>query len=375
MGKQNNGQGTADSRQPGMSRVHTLMQKALADNVFPGAVLLVSRENALVFHQAYGVTDLDTRRGVTLETVFDLASLTKPLATTLALMMLIQQNRLGLEQPLGAVLPAFDEDEKSAIKINQLLYHTSGLPDYKPYYKHLERLPFGQRKAALHKMLVNEPLIHPIGNRVLYSDIGFMILAWLIEHIGNQRFDRIVSEKIYEPLGLDNLFFGGQIDRQSRNVFAATEQCPWRKRLLVGEVHDENAFVVGGVQGHAGLFGTAAAVHKLLFELLSAYHGDPSRKLFHTDLIHLFVRRLPGTDRALGFDMPASKNSSAGSYFSRNTVGHLGFTGTSFWMDLNRSIIVILLTNRIHPTRENEAIKAFRPILHDEVLRCLLSRP
>jgi CubicO group peptidase (beta-lactamase class C family) len=139
-------------------------------------------------------------------------------------------------------------------------------------------------------------------------------------------------------------------------------------------VHDENAYVVGGVQGHAGLFGTAAAVHKLLSELLRAYHGNPAHQLFPRDLVRLFFKRLPNTDRALGFDMPARKNSSAGSYFSTHTVGHLGFTGTSFWMDLTRSIVVVLLTNRVHPTRDNEAIKAFRPILHDEVMKGLLYR-
>ena len=365
MDQQNNGQ-------PVMNQVEKLMQQAIAGNVFPGAVLLVSRESSVVFHKAYGVADLSTRRAVTNQTVFDLASLTKPLATTLAVMMLIQQNRLGLEQHLGAVLPAFGGNEKSAIKINHLLYHNSGLPDYRSYYKDLELVSFGQRKEALHNLLVNAPLIHPIGDRVLYSDIGFMILAWLIEHICTDRLDRIVSEIIYEPLGLDNLFFAGLNGPQAIDLFAATEHCLWRSRLLVGQVHDENAYVVGGVQGHAGLFGTAAAVQKLLFELLSVYHGNPEHKLFQTDLVRLFFKRLPETGRTLGFDMPAVKNSSAGNYFSTNTVGHLGFTGTSFWMDLNRSIIVILLTNRIHPTRDNEAIKKFRPILHDEIMKSLL---
>lgn len=355
-----------------MQRVDTLMQQAVNNKVFPGAVLLVSQKDAVVFHEAYGVADLGTRRTVTHATVFDLASLTKPLATALAVMMLIRQNRLGLGQHLGAVLPAFGPTDKSAIKIYHLLVHNSGLPDYRPYYEELERLSPDQRRDALHKLLVKEPLLHPIGARVLYSDLGFMILAWLIEYIYGDRLDRFVSENVYKPLGLDNLFFAGRNGRQSRHMFAATEQCPWRKRLLVGQVHDENAYVMGGVQGHAGLFGTAAAVQKLLFELLSVYHGDPAHDLFQPDLVRLFFKRLPDCDRVLGFDTPALKNSSAGSYFSANTVGHLGFTGTSFWMDLDRWIMVILFTNRIHPTRENETIKEFRPILHDEVMRGLL---
>jgi CubicO group peptidase (beta-lactamase class C family) len=152
-------------------------------------------------------------------------------------------------------------------------------------------------------------------------------------------------------------------------VFAATEQCPWRKDLLVGRVHDENTYVMGGVQGHAGLFGTAVDVHRLLVELLSAYHGRPLAGCFEPDLVRLFFQRWAGTDRTLGFDTPSVENSSSGRFFSTNTVGHLGFTGTSFWMDLDQAVIVILLTNRIHPTRNNETIRQFRPKLHDAVMK------
>jgi CubicO group peptidase (beta-lactamase class C family) len=177
---------------------------------------------------------------------------------------------------------------------------------------------------------------------------------------------------IYGPLGLDRLFFVDLNAKNLQGVFAATELCPWRKILLSGQVHDENAYVVGGVQGHAGLFGTAAAVHMLASVLLSVYQGNHPNRLFQTEVVRLFFKRLPNTDKALGFDAPALKNSSAGSYFSANSVGHLGFTGTSFWMDLDRFITVIMLTNRIHPSRDNEAIKHFRPILHDEVMVSLL---
>jgi CubicO group peptidase (beta-lactamase class C family) len=201
-----------------------------------------------------------------------------------------------------------------------------------------------------------------------------MILEWMVEHICGKRLDRFVSEMIYSPLGLDTLFFVDLNAAQREGAFAATELCPWRKVLLTGKVHDENAYVVGGIQGHAGLFGTADSVHTLLLALLSAYHGDNSKNPFEKGLVRLFFRRLPDTDKALGFDAPAMKHSSCGRYFSKNSVGHLGFTGTSFWMDLDRSIIVILLTNRVHPSRRNEAIKAFRPKLHDAVLKCLIGK-
>ncbi len=362
-----------DKEQSNMNQIDSLMQLAVSDHVFPGAVLLVSRNGSIILHNAYGFADLFSRRTMTTETIFDLASLTKPLATTLAVMILIQKGDIRLEQELGEILPAFKEGKKSAITIMHLLRHNSGLADYRPYYKDIEHSPAEKRKLALRNLLVIEPLIHPVGKKVVYSDLGFMILEWLVEHVSGKRLDRFVSEMIYEPLELDNLFYVDLNAKLPRGVFAATEQCPWRKILLDGQVHDENAYVVGGVQGHAGLFGTAAAVHRLLITLLSAYHGNSPENRFQTELVRLFFRRLPDTDKVLGFDTPALKNSSSGSYFSTNSVGHLGFTGTSFWMDLDRRIVVILLTNRVHPTRDNMAIKSFRPKLHDAVMKSLLT--
>ena len=357
-----------------MARVDALMRQAVSDGVFPGAVLLVSREGSIACHNAYGFADLLARRSMTTETIFDLASLTKPLATALAVMRLVQQGDIGTEQNLGDILPAFRKDKKSIIKIRQLLHHSSGLAAYRSYYKEIEHLPIEERQQALRNLLVIEPLIYPIGTKVVYSDLGFMILEWIVEQVSGKRLDRFVSDMIYGPLGLDRLFFVdlNATKKKPQGVFAATELCPWRNILLSGQVHDENAYVVGGVQGHAGLFGTAGAVHTLTSELLSAYQGTHPDRLFQTEMVRLFFKRLPNTDKALGFDAPALENSSAGSYFSANSVGHLGFTGTSFWMDLDRFITVILLTNRVHPSRDNEAIKHFRPILHDEVMVSLL---
>ena len=373
MGKQNDRQYTTDKQQPNMTPVDTLMGQAVTEHVFPGAVLLVSREGSIVWHQEYGIADLFARRPMTTETIFDLASLTKPLATVPAVMILVQQGLIGIEQELGDILPAFNRDQKANIKVKHLLYHTSGLADYRPYYKEIDQLPTQNRKPALRNLLANEPLINPIGKEVLYSDLGFMILEWMIEHVSGSRLDHFAYETIYNPLGLDNLFFVDLSEKKRRGLYAATEQCLWRKTLLTGQVHDENAYVVGGIQGHAGLFGTAAAVHMLVGRLLSAYQGSVPDDLFQTKMVRLFFKRLPNTDKALGFDAPASRDSSAGRYFSPNSVGHLGFTGTSFWMDLDCSIIVILLTNRVHPSRDNTAIKAFRPKLHDTIMQCLLN--
>ena len=215
---------------------------------------------------------------------------------------------------------------------------------------------------------MQEPLINAVGKAVLYSDLGFMILAWVVEHLTQRRLDHFVFEEIFQPLGLNHLFFTGKNIEDKRGAFAATENCPWRQKILEGQVHDENAYAVGGIEGHAGLFGTAGDINRLLVELLFTYHGRTNTGLFQKEPLHQFFKRLPGTDKALGFDTPSRTGSSCGRSFSQNSVGHLGFTGTSFWMDLERSVIVILLTNRVHPTRDNERIKEFRPKLHDMVM-------
>lgn len=356
-----------------MKNVDNRMRQALSDSVFPGAVLLVAKDDSLLFHEAYGHANLLTNRTMSRETVFDLASLTKPLATTLALLHLIHENRLTLACTLAEVLPPFGGMEKGAITIRQLLSHTSGYPDYRPFFESLRTMSPETRVTALRDLLIREPLAYLPGQHTVYSDLGFMVLRWVVETLTGQRLDRFLAETVYSPLGIEDLFF---IDLDApqmiRRSYAATEQCPWRKRLIEGAVHDDNAFVVGGIEGHAGLFGTAQAVFHLLRVLMSAYRQDPGAHRFDPlQLARVFTRQ-PDSDRALGFDMPAASGSSSGRLFSARTVGHLGFTGTSFWMDLDRSIIVILLTNRVHPTRANEKIKRFRPIIHDMIMQCLL---
>ena len=356
-----------------MESVNNLMKQAVINNVFPGAVLLVSTAGSAIFFEAYGYANKFSGRQMTRDTIFDLASFTKPLATTLAIIKLISQNKLELDQPLGSILSQFKCTDKGRISIENLLYHTAGLPDYRPYYKVLSKLEPNQRKDALRGLLVEEPVINPPGKQVIYSDIGFMILCWVIEQVSGNQLDRFVRDEIYNPLGLENLFFV-DLDSKARQVeFAATELCSWRNILLEGVVHDDNAYVVGGIEGHAGLFGTAQDVFSLLSELMAAYLGFPCTAVFENDLIQMFFKRQEHTGRALGFDTPSPVGPSCGQYFSKETVGHLGFTGTSFWMDLDRRVIIILLTNRVHPSRNNNKIKAFRPKLHDRVMKKLIN--
>jgi CubicO group peptidase (beta-lactamase class C family) len=354
-----------------MESVDRLMKQAVSEGIFPGAVLLVSAGTTVAFLEAYGFANLHEQRPMTVETIFDLASLTKPLATTLAVMRLVQDRKIAVEQSLGDLLPECQKSDKAEIKLKHLLYHNSGLPDYRPYYKRLSKIEMDLRRTKLRRLIVKEPLNQPCGHEVLYSDLGFMILAWVVEHIAGQRLDHFVSQEIYHPLGLENLFFNAYNADNHRGPFAATEDCVWRRKLIVGQVHDENAFVVGGIEGHAGLFGSAEDVNRLLIELLCTYHGHMTAAVFNKDVLNQFFKRLPDTDKAMGFDMPRLNNASCGRGFSANSVGHLGFTGTSFWMDLEKSIIVILLTNRIHPSRENERIKKFRPALHDTIINAM----
>ena len=355
-----------------MNPVRRFMQEGVAEKVFPGAVLRVAVEGDTVFSEAFGYARLrPTRKAMTEDTVFDLASLTKPLATTLSIMVLVEAGQIRLDQPLGDLIAAFSKTEKRDITVSQLLSHASGLPAYHPYYETLRALDLRQIKTTLHEYLLREPLVHPPGAVCLYSDLGFMILQWIIEATTGRRLDDFTFRAVHGPLGMDGLFFN-PLPCPRDVSYAATEDCPWRGKVLEGEVHDDNAYTMGGVAGHAGLFGTAQSVYELLRRLLDAYHGLPETDLFRPDTVKTFFkRRIPTASWALGFDTPSRPDSSSGTYFSDRSVGHLGFTGTSFWMDLDRRIIVVLLTNRIHPDRNNNRIKAFRPHLHDTVMKSL----
>lgn len=357
-----------------MKQVDHLMKQAVIAGIFPGAVLLVSQSDSVVFSKAYGYTDGSSQFPITPDTLFDLASLTKPLATTLVVMKLIGENRLDLNDSLGSILPQFRNTGKDSILIRHLLCHNSGLPDYQPYYLELSEFPLESRTTILRSYLLELPLVHPIGEHAIYSDLGFMILRWVVETVSQKRLDHLVTEDIYHPLGVSDLFYVDQRSPSSDRRYAVTEKCPWRKKTLEGEVHDENAWILGGVEGHAGLFGTAVDVNRLLWKMLTVYYGGEPILFLNQELLRLFFSRQTDSDRAIGFDTPSPTDSSCGHLFSEHTIGHLGFTGTSFWVDLDRSVSVILLTNRVHPTRENIKIRSFRPLLHDAVMEAATRR-
>jgi serine-type D-Ala-D-Ala carboxypeptidase len=356
-----------------------LMDAGIAGGVFPGGALLVHARGRTVHLSFHGHRSLEPPGGpVDAQTCFDLASLTKILVTAPLVLLSVQRGRLALAEPVHRILAEYTGQGRESITARMLLDHSSGLAAWRPYYETVrsavaDRSAKVRGREAVRRLVAAEAPEALPGSRTLYSDLNFILLDWILERIHGQPIDTLFGEWLAGPLGLGSLFF---VDltlmapaaraRQGR-VFAATERCPWRERTLIGEVHDDNAFVMGGVSGHAGLFGTAQDVAALADVWLASFLRTGG--VFEQGLVQQFWRRSgpAGSTRALGFDTPSPRASQAGDRFGPRTVGHLGFTGTSLWIDPDRELIVVLLTNRVHPTRANEAIKQFRPVLHERV--------
>lgn len=355
-----------------MNSVEKMMIDGLTHGVFPGAVLQVIANDKTVFKQAYGAANLFSGQPMTLDTCFDLASLTKPLATVLAIMVLVDRGKLALDQPIGDVCHDLSGSDKAGITIRQLLSHSSGLPPWRPFFLRLQHIPKQMRLETLRSWLVAEPLVFNPGQESDYSDLGFMVLQWILETVSGQALDQFVIDEVFTPLGIRGLFFNDTTRGiVGTHPYAATQLCPWRNQLMLGGVDDDNAYVTGGVAGHAGLFGHVNAVCRLLQALFASDHGDTRLGVFNPNLVSLFFTAPENQRWALGFDTPSPRGSSAGQYFAPDSVGHLGFTGTSFWMDRRKGVIMVLLTNRVHPWRFNPGIKTFRPCLHDTVMTAL----
>jgi len=354
-------------------RIGLFLERGAAEGAYPGAVLLVARDGKVVFQKEAGhLSSMPGSAPVGRQTIFDLASLTKPLATTMALMRLIDRGKVDLDEPLSGLITGLSVKDKKEITLRLILSHSAGFADWRPFYLDLVKYRPEERKDHLRKWIVEEPLVYKPGKDSVYSDLGFMILEWVFEGLSGMALHESVEKDFYYPLSLDRIFLNAESSstRFSNDIYAATEDCPWRKRVIQGEVHDENAFALGGYSGHAGLFGDAQGVFTLVNMLREHYCGKRDDYL-RPETVREFFRRqgiVNGCTWALGWDTPSSNDSSSGRYFSPNSVGHLGFAGTSIWMDLEMDVIVILLTNRIHPTRSNQKIKVFRPMLHDLIM-------
>ncbi len=360
--------------------ISRMMEAGVQDLVFPGAVLLCARGHEILYHEAFGVADLETRANIKKNSIFDLASLTKPLATAMATAELVKAGMVSLNTLLGDVIQEVMDTSKADISIDMLLRHTSGLPAYHEFFWSMEK-EYGIKKnkpredcssrQLLRNLILAEPLVAAPGNQQVYSDLGYMFLSWVVENLSGQRLDRFVQDRIYSPLGICDLFFielGKDRQLEVKERLVSTQTCPWRRKTLIGEVEDDNAWAAGGIEGHAGLFGDASSIHIIGLEILNALKKK-STIILDPKVIESFVKKEHGRDMVAGFDTPSKFHSSAGRVFSRKTLGHLGFTGTSFWIDPDSQLIVILLTNRVHPSRANQKIKKFRPRIHELVCR------
>jgi serine-type D-Ala-D-Ala carboxypeptidase len=363
-------------------RLAAALEESIAEGAVPGAVVLVSQGGRVRYHAAFGARSLEPERTpMRPDTIFDLSSLTKPLATTTAFMLLVKDRKVQLDDRLTRFFHNFGVHGKTHVSFRHLLAHCSGLPWWRPYFRDVElveqrgRLNFVASRGAkefVYEQIHRERPEYEIGTKSVYSDLGFMLLGELIEVVTRQSLDRFCQERIFRPLGLrSTAFVDLSVLRTKRltpvsEMIAPTEHCPWRRRVLSGEVHDENAYAMGGVAGHAGLFGSAADVDVIATRLRKVWHGRD--ELVPRELLREFWTRDPlvaGSTWALGWDTPSPHGSMAGERVSRNAVGHLGFTGTSLWIDLDRDAHVVLLTNRVHPHRDNEGIRRVRPRVHD----------
>ena len=362
--------------------------EAVADGVFPGAVVLVGKDDDVVYEQAFGSRSLlPNKTPMRLDTIFDLASLTKPLATAVAIMLLIRERKLRLDDQLTRVIPMYGVLGKSLTTFRHLLNHSAGLPAWKAFFEDIVkneksgRINFIASRAAknyVYEQIHREKPVTPPGSQSVYSDLGFIILAEAVEVLTGNTFDRFCQERIFKPLGLRSTGFVDLTQLRTRRlqpveeVIAPTENCPWRKKILCGEVHDDNAYAMGGVAGHAGLFSSAHEVHAFLVRMSQCLHGKDS--FLPQAVVQEFLTRGSSpndSNFALGWDTPTAGKSAAGSFFSPRSVGHLGFTGCSIWWDLEKNCHVVLLTNRVHPSRKNDKIKDFRPHIHDQIMKVL----
>jgi CubicO group peptidase (beta-lactamase class C family) len=355
--------------------VQALLEAAIVDGAFPGAAWGVAQHGVVrALGAAGGFTYEPDSPRVTPGTVYDLASVSKVVANTAMAMLLYQRGMLDLDLRLGDLLPGFviageRGSGRHRVSIRLLLAHASGLPGYAPLFlEHPDRA--GLLRACLHLPLTAEP-----GTRAEYSDIGFILLGKALEVLSGEPLDRFCAREIFSPLGMTRTAYNPA--PASRAAIPPTELDElFRRRVVQGEVHDENCYVLGGCAGHAGLFAPVGDLLRFAEAVLAPLRPEtpPTAALFQANTVHLFTSRSglpPGSSRALGWDTPSGTPSSSGSYFGHLSFGHLGYTGTSLWIDPTRDLSVVLMTNRTWPVRENKMIQQVRPAFHDLVSKLL----
>jgi len=343
-----------------------VLDEAVAGHAFPAASAAVTHKGKLVALRASGRFTYEAESPeATTESIFDLASVSKVVATTAMAMILYERGLLDLEAPVAAVTPEFlaasRDPRRRGVTLRMLLAHSSGLPAYEKLF-----LRAGNRDELLAAAFAT-PLTADPGARAEYSDIGFIILGAALERLADESLDRFCQREIFGPLGMGHTAFNPP-DSWRNSIPPTADDQTFRKRVIQGEVQDENASLLGGVAGHAGVFATA---HELaIFAQMMLAGGAP---ILRPETVRWFARREsspPGASRALGWDTPSSPSQS-GKYFSSSSFGHLGYTGTSLWIDPERQLSITLLTNRTWPDCANQAIKQVRPRFHDAVIEAL----
>ena len=341
-----------------------LLENAIAARAFPACSLAVTLRGELIAHKALGHFTYDPASpAVATDSIFDLASVSKAVATTTMAMILYERGLLDLEMPVAAVTPQFSgqDSRRGDVTLHMLLAHSSGLPAYEKLFLRA-KTPEELLAAAFNTPLVAEP-----GTRAEYSDVGFIILGVALERIADEALDTFCQREVFGPLGMTRTAFN-PAPAWRLSIPATVEDRGFRQRVIQGEVQDENASVLGGVAGHAGLFATAEDVAIFAHAML-----EGGRPILRPETLALFTRREPGpegTSRALGWDTPSSPSQS-GHHFPPSSFGHLGYTGTSLWIDPERQLSVTLLTNRTWPDCGQQAIKEVRPQFHDAVIEAL----
>jgi CubicO group peptidase (beta-lactamase class C family) len=341
-----------------------ILDQAVRDHAFPGAAVAVTSQGKLIALKGVGRFTYDpTAAAVQPGTIYDLASLTKVVATTTMAMILYERGELELDMAVAAVVPEFvtDDRRRSAVTFRQLLAHSSGLPAYEKLF--LENRSRTELLAAAYRV----PLTADPGTRAEYSDIGFIVLGIALERIADSPLNEFCQKEVFGPLGLANTTFNPPASLRS-DIPPTVDDRSFRNRVVQGEVNDENAGVMAGIAGHAGVFSNAVDLATFAHCMLNG-----GRPILRPQTVALFTRRElepPGTSRALGWDTPSSPSQS-GKYFSPASFGHLGYTGTSLWIDPERSLSITLLTNRTWPDARNQAIKQVRPQFHDAIAESL----
>ena len=345
--------------------VDSIIYNGITEKAFPGAALLINLDGKIIYKKGFGKFTYESDSpDVKPSTIYDLASLTKVIATTTAAMICIDRKYFTLDDKVEKFIPDFKANDKENITIRNLLLHNSGLPAWEKFYdKNLT-------KDQILSDIYSSKLGYKTGSKTVYSDLGMIVLGKVIEKVTNSSLDKFCKKEIFEPLGMNDTYFNPP-DSVKYKIPPTENDIYWRNRLIKGEVHDETASLLGGVSGHAGLFSNVEDLAKFLLLILNKGIYK-NKRIINSETVELFTKRQSQeSSRALGWDTKSETGSSAGNLFGTNSFGHTGFTGTSIWVDPDRNLFVVFLTNRVYPSREKNKLLSIRPKLHDAVIRAI----